>query len=188
MLASRFEEPNQTSIYLSSLSLWVHFSWPFHTLTWEKRDNSNKNIRVMTHFYEYVIIQILTYGMFKKVVMLTIRIFPYFPGKLLPCPLYENRWELYGYLKIVKWPLKSTLTCTILHVHCTCTHIHSTWTSKVHVLCRKFNGMQKCCKIRKNIARIHKTQTGGWQLCNYSVGLLNCACSSIIHLFIKAHS
>ena len=66
------------------------------------------------------------------------------PSKIAPLSALwkiRNRWELYGYLKIVKWPLKSTLT--ILHVHCTCTHMRSTWTSKLHVLCRKFNGTQK---------------------------------------------
>ena len=54
---------------------------------------------------------------------------------------------------------------TVLHVHCTsstCTHMRSTWTSKVHVLCRKFNGTQKRCKIRKNICQ--DTQNANWRL------------------------
>ena len=106
----------------------------------------------------------------------TIRIFPYFPGKSLPCPLYGNRWELYGYLKIVKWPLKSTLT--VLHVHCTCAaHELQNFT----YCARNSMVRKKRCKIRKNIARIRKTQSGGWQLCtghllfNYNcVGTANC--------------
>ena len=90
----------------------------------------------------------------------TVRNFPYFPGKSLPCPLYGNQWELYRYLKIINWPLKSTLT--ILHVHCTCTHMRSTWTSKVHILCRKFNGTQKRCK--KNVKHCQDTQNANWRL------------------------
>ena len=119
----------------------------------------------VTSFWEYLWLHCNVYlGIVKikqRAELPTVRI-NIFPGKSLPCPLYGNWWELYGYLKIVKWLLKSTLT--VLHIHRTCTHMRSTWTSKLHVLCWKFNGTQKRCKIRKNIARIRKTQTGGWQL------------------------
>ena len=87
----------------------------------------------------------------------TVRILLYFPGKLFPCPLYGNKC---GNFKIVKWPLKSTLT--VLHVHCTCTHMHSTWSSKCSRTVPEIQWYGY--KIRKNIAWIHKTQTGGWHL------------------------
>ena len=71
----------------------------------------------------------------------TVRIFLYFPGKSLPCPLCGNWSELYGKLSSDCWKVHLRY-----YVHCTCTHIRSTWTSKVHILCWKFNGTQKCCK------------------------------------------